>query len=205
MSNANIKRLNVQEKKEFSAKIKLKAKEYGYKVASETVFYKKNKYLITCDYVFPVDRAVIYTIGIKPLVYDDIFWNILGWDDLIGKRLSVRVTKVSAPLIQLKRSKLEISDEFDEVIEKIISQMKPKADEFINNYNFDEYVINYVDSQENLYRSYYNPILKCLAYINLGRLGEAKNIAKDPENHKMPYMNCWGEKTIFDFILDDRF
>lgn len=199
-----MKRLNAQERKDFLTKVKLKAKEYGYKFASETVYYKKDIYLISCGHVFPAyERAVSYDINIKPLIYDDIYWSILGFDPT-KKRLSTRAIGVSAPEIELEDCKLQITDNFDEVIEKIISQIDVKANDFIDNYNFDEYVINYSNSKENKYTSYFNPILKCLAYINLGRLDEAKKVAEGQDDYKMPYIETWGGKTFFDLVLKEK-
>ncbi len=196
-----MKRLNIKEKKEFSQKLKHKAKEYGFKFASDTFYYKKGKYLITCDYVFPDERAVIYEIEIKPLAYDDIYWSVLGFDMSKKRRLSTRANGVASPKVILKSSKLVISENFDEVIKNIISQIEVEANKFIDNYCFDEYVINYTDSKENKYKSYYNPILKCLAYLNLGKLDEAKRIAKDQDSYKM-IKETWGGKTFFDLVLE---
>ena len=65
---------------------------------------------------------------------------------------------------------------------------------FMEKYDIDEYIIDYEDGMDK-------EVLKCLAYINMNNIEEAKKIAQESINNgnRGNYEN--GGKAFFDWIL----
>ncbi|MCM1553034.1 MAG: hypothetical protein NC092_10115 [Butyrivibrio sp.] len=74
-------KLSKEEQRLLLQKIKAAAKKDKYKVCAQSIFKRVGENFVSMPFVF-VDRTkVVYYIGIKKYIYDDIFWEIINMSE----------------------------------------------------------------------------------------------------------------------------
>ena len=99
-----------------------------------------------------------------------------------------------APSILLKKGEVDLTDKYDEQAEYLLGLVDECSHNFMEKYDIDEYIIDYEDGMDE-------EVLKCLDYINMNNIEEAKKIAQESINNgnRGNYEN--GGKAFFDWIL----
>ena len=72
-----------------------------------------------------------------------------------------------APSILLKKGEVDLTDKYDEQAEYLLGLVDECSHNFMEKYDIDEYIIDYEDGMDE-------EVLKCLAYINMNNIEEAK-------------------------------
>lgn len=177
-------KLNKDQQKELFYTIRIKVEKAGYKLKSNTIYVVKKDCLIHCDFLVVDSKKIIYRIYIKAYSYDDIFWDILHMPDNSKKSDSLRACGAfKAPSVLIKKDEVELTDKYDELADFLIEEISKNSNEFLSNYNVDDYVVN---DEKGIDKE----ILQCLAYIHMNCSDKAKEIAKNAI--------CVGDKGRFE-------
>ena len=81
-----------------------------------------------------------------------------------------------APSILLEKGEIDLTDKFDEQAEYFVELIDKCSGDFIERYEIDEYVINNENGVDK-------ELLKCLAYLHMGKKADAMMIAQDSINN----------------------
>lgn len=179
--------------KEIIAYIKKKAKQYGFKNRSNTLYLVREHYFAYCNYIMTASRTLIYQVYIKEYCYDDIFWKIMNMAENSNEPDSLRaVGAFAAPAISIKEGKIEFEEDYSQGVCEFVQNMSEGISDFIAKYDINEYIIN-IENQN---------VLKCLAYINTGCMEEAVELAKNAiiNDDADGYIN--EGKTFFQWLFD---
>lgn len=74
-------KINKEQQKILIQKIKMIAKKEGYKVRDQFIFKKIGDNFVNMTYIFIENAKVVFDIGIKKYIYDDIFWEIMDMSE----------------------------------------------------------------------------------------------------------------------------
>lgn len=163
---------NKEQQKELLQVIRSKAKKAGYKLKSNSVYAVKKDCFIYCDFLIVASEKLIYRVYIKAYSYDDIFWDILHMPDNSKESDSLRACGAfKAPSILIKKGEVELTDKYDELSDFLIEEFSKNSNEFLNNYDVDDYIVNNRKETDD-------EILQCLAYIHMNCIDKAKEIAE---------------------------
>lgn len=151
----------------------------GYKTKTNIIYSVKDNAFIHCDFLVVNSQKLVYRIYIKNYNYDDIFWKVMQMPTNSKK---------------LKKGEVDLTDKYDEQAEYLLGLVDECSHNFMEKYDIDEYIIDYEDGMDE-------EVLKCLAYINMNNIEEAKKIAQESINNgnRGNYEN--GGKAFFDWIL----
>jgi len=162
-------KLNKEQRKLLVKKIKEFAKKEGYKVRDYSIFKKIGENFMDMAFNFIDGTKIGYSIGIKKYVYDDIFWEIMNMSENSKESESLRsVGAFTSPTIFLERDSFELIEDFDALAQRLITRFGEVVDAFLESHTVTEYVIENVQDE----------ILQCIAYVDIGDYGRAKEIAK---------------------------
>ena len=145
----------------------------GYKTKTNIIYSVKDNAFIHCDFLVVNSQKLVYRIYIKNYNYDDIFWKVMQMPTNSKKSNSLRASGAfKAPSILLKKGEVDLTDKYDEQAEYLLGLVDECSHNFMEKYDIDEYIIDYEDGMDE-------EVLKCLAYINMNNIEEAKKIAQD--------------------------
>lgn len=188
-------KIDKNQQKELLNIIRADVRKSGFKIRSNTIYVVKQDGFIHCNFLVVESKKIIYQIYIKDYSYDDIFWNIMHMSENTKKGDSLRACGAfKAPSILIEKGEVELTDQFKELSGFLIEKIDKCSDEFLLNYNIDDYVINF---EEGINKE----ILKCLAYIHMNCSDKAKDIAQNAiANGNMGgYIN--EGKTFFEWMI----
>lgn len=167
----------------------------GYKAKTNTIYRVNDNTFIHCDFLVVNSQKLIYRIYIKNYIYDDIFWEIMQMPTNSKKNDSLRASGAfKAPSILLEKGEVELTDNYEEQAEYLVGLVEECSHNFMKQYDIDKYIIDYENGMDK-------EILKCLAYIHMNNIEEAKKIAQDAINNgdRGNYEN--EGKAFFDWVL----
>lgn len=165
-------KLNKDQQKELVSTIRAWVEKVGFKIKSNTIYVVQKENFIHCDFLVVGSQKIVYRIYIKVYSYDDIFWKILHMTDNSKKSDSLRACGAfKAPSILIKKGEVELTDEYDKLSDFLIEEISKNTNEFLSNYDVDDYVINNEKEVDK-------EILQCLAYIHRDCIDKAKEIAQ---------------------------
>ena len=83
-------KIDKEKEKKINNSIKIEAKKRKYKLRQDIVFFVKEKYFIYCLVYLNNKNEINYSINIKELAYDDIFWKVMHMEGNCDEPLSLR-------------------------------------------------------------------------------------------------------------------
>lgn len=153
----------------------MKDKKYKFRSG---YFYKYDEEIFLYGlWLFVTDNKQLklkLDIGIKNYRYDDIFWDIMHMELNSNEPKSLRACGAfTSPRIMIfnEEKVLTIDDELAVLIDELINRMESNISDFVSKYTVNEYVLEH-------YEGYHLPLLKVLAYVDMGMKKEALEIAK---------------------------
>lgn len=166
-------KINKQLRKEYVKRIQQKAKESGYK-APQYMFYKvKEDNLLYAYFAFTHYGDLGYRLEIKKMSFDNIFWTIMDMEDNIKRGNTLRVNGAfSAPGIFIAGDTIQLTDDIDGIVDSFVDKATGRFAGFLE----ENDIIDYIFSHEQISDS---ETLKCLAYIDLGQISKALNLAEE--------------------------
>ena len=169
-----IMKINKIQEKELINEIRCLIKKKGYKMKTQSIYYVDNKKFIHCDFLIVNHEKIVYRIYIKDCDYDDIFWSIMQMPDNLKEPISLRaIGAFKAPSVLLNNGELIFSNNIDDIAYKLIDLIEKSSKEFVSTNNIiDEYVTNMSEGMDL-------EVLKCLAYIHMGKNHDALKLAKE--------------------------
>lgn len=188
-------KLDKNQQKQLINAIYISSDRRGYKTKTNTIYRVNDNAFIHCDFLVVNSQKLVYRIYIKNYNYDDVFWKIMQISANSKKNDSLRACGAfKAPSILLKKGEVDLTDKYEEQAEYLLGLVDECSHNFMEQYNIDEYIIDYEDGMDK-------EVLKCLAYIHMNNTEEAKKIAQDSINNgnRGNYEN--GGKAFFDWIL----
>lgn len=188
-------KLDKNQQKQLINAIYISSDRRGYKTKTNIIYSVKDNAFIHCDFLVVNSQKLVYRIYIKNYNYDDIFWKVMQMPTNSKKSNSLRASGAfKAPSILLKKGEVDLTDKYDEQAEYLLGLVDECSHNFMEKYDIDEYIIDYEDGMDE-------EVLKCLAYINMNNIEEAKKIAQESINNgnRGNYEN--GGKAFFDWIL----
>ena len=188
-------KLDKNQQKQLIKAIYISSDRRGYKTKTNTIYSVKDDTFIHCDFLVVNSQKLVYRIYIKNYNYDDIFWKVMQMPTNSKKSNSLRASGAfKDPSILLKKGEVDLTDKYDEQAEYLLGLVDECSHNFMEKYDIDEYIIDYEDGMDK-------EVLKCLAYINMNNIEEAKKIAQESINNgnRGNYEN--GGKAFFDWIL----
>lgn len=189
-------KIDKEKEKKINNSIKIEAKKRKYKLRQDIVFFVKEKYFIYCIVYLDNKNEINYSINIKELAYDDIFWKVMNMEENCDEPLSLRAIGAfkSYPVV-ICNDKFIYEDDVDKIAKGILDNMEIMTKEFIKANDLDEYILNE-------YNGYDKDFLSCIVYLKKGRFSMAKNIAKkNIENGQSGGFRNEG-KTFFEYVLN---
>lgn len=188
-------KISKEQEKELCKAFKPVFRKHNYKTRLGRYFSKQGNSFIIVLMSIMKHEIIDYRIEIKEYVYDDIFWKIMQMPENSEEPDSLRaVGAFRAPSMLIKQGQLDITEKYEELAELFISDIEKSVQEFIEQYNLDDYALNNA-------KGWNNKTLRCLAYIHQGKIYEAKKLAQY-------YIDCGDEggfknagKFFFEWLL----
>lgn len=181
--------------KEYLKKIKMKAKEYGYKCSSYALYKKENEKLIVVYFMFVNSEKLLYRVNVKPWTYDDIFWKIMKMEENKNEKESIRVNGAfAAPVIFIEKKEIELSEDIDSIVECFIEKMTGIISDFLKENTLSDYVFKHNEIMDA-------SILQCLSHIENGDMEKAIKLAEEEisKGNKGRFINQG--KGFFELLL----
>lgn len=148
------------------------AGENRYKAIGNTIYKVVDNVFVHCDFLVVNSKILVYRIYIKKYVYDDIFWKILQMPSNSKKGDSLRAKGAfKAPSILLTKGEIELTDKYEEQAKYLVGLVEEYSFSFMIQYDIDKYILDYEGGMDK-------EVLKCLAYIHMNNIEEAKKIAR---------------------------
>lgn len=182
-------------KKEYIKQIQKKAKESGYK-APQYMFYKvQDDILLYAYFTITIYGDLVYRLAIKKMSFDNIFWIIMDMEDNMKRGNTLRVNGAfTAPGILISGDKINLTEDIDEIVNAFVDNATIEFTDFLENYD----IMDYIFSHEQIYDS---EILRCIAYIDIGQIDKAVELAKEQveKGDRGRFVN--GNKGFFERVL----
>ena len=188
-------KLDKNQQKQLINAIYISSDRRGYKTKNNTIYRVKDNAFIHCDFLVVNSQKLVYRIYIKNYNYDDIFWKVMQMPSNTKKNDALRANGAfKAPSILLKKGEVDITDKYEEHAEYLVELVDECGCSFMEQYDIDEYVIEYEDGMDK-------EVLKCLAYIHMNNIEQAVKIAKSSikDGNRGNYEN--DGKAFFEWIL----
>ncbi len=165
-------KINKQMQKDCILKIKENAADEGFKKIKNTIYKIENENIIAIDFLIVNSEKLIYRINIKKVSFDVIFWKVMEMEDNIKKGDALKVSGAfTAPSILIAKGEIELSENIDMLVRDFFEKIKKE----VSNFSEKDNIVNYILSSDEIVDI---NILKCLSYIELNRLYEAKELAR---------------------------
>lgn len=168
-------KIDKNEEKRLKQLIKEQAMNYGFQLSSNSIYKSDEKCFYCANYVIVEKRKLVYRIGVKKKIYDDLFWIIMDMMDNLEKDESVRAKGAFvAPLIELDHGTIEFEGDIEDVVSVIIKTIVREIESsmsIIGDVNY--YVLH---DMKQLYGA---DVLRSLALIDNGNVDLAKTIAEE--------------------------
>lgn len=185
------------DEKELEAVIKTAAKGHGFKMVSGIIWAIDSDWFNTCSpFISRKQGKIYYDVDVKKMVYDELFWDIMDMSDNRNARTSLRANGAFvSPSLRISQGVLDVGEPFDELAEELISCLiKSLADFKATVDNLSQHIV------ENPGDGYLrDTVLESLAYLDLGDIDSAKQIARDHFG-KGRFVN--GRKDFFERLLE---
>ena len=188
-------KLDKNQQKQLINAIYISSDRRGYKTKTNTIYRVNDNAFIHCDFLVVNSQKLVYRIYIKNYDYDDIFWKVMQMPTNSKKNDALRANGAfKSPSILLKKGELNLTDKYEEHAEYLVGLVDEHSRNFMEQYDIDEYVIEYEDGMDK-------EILKCLAYIHMNNIEQAVKIAQNSIKNggSGNYEN--GGKGFFDWVL----
>lgn len=188
-------KLDKNQQKQLINAIYISSDRRGYKTKTNTIYRVNDNAFIHCDFLVVNSQKLVYRIYIKNYDYDDIFWKVMQMPTNSKKNDALRANGAfKSPSILLKKGELNLTDKYEEHAEYLVGLVDEHSRNFMEQYDIDEYVIEYEDGMDK-------EILKCLAYIHMNNIEQAVKIAQNSikDGDRGNYEN--GGKGFFDWVL----
>ena len=155
--------------KRLEKSIKSIAKEKGFKAISNSLYQLVDDIYIIVDFLI-VGDSLRYNISVKKRIYDDLFWEIMGFDNFV-KRESIRINGAfSAPRIYIHSGDITVIEESDVAL--FFSQISEDIIKYKGIFKrLGDYVIESYDGVDS-------EIIKCLELISNRDFSMALKVAK---------------------------
>lgn len=198
------KKIIKDKEKQIKQLLKQYAKEYGYKISSNTVFKKNDNFFVHSvwflRYADDTLNMVVWNY-IKPYYYDNIFWEIFKMLDNINSKDSLRANGAFAfPSIKISEKYFEIDNqiETEKHIQKLfeyITQVHNKAISSVDN-NVTKFNHTILEQKGYLREE----LIKAIANIQLGDYKKALHIVEKEisYNKRGGFIN--NDKDIYCYI-----
>lgn len=155
-------------------KIKAMAKKEEYKICDQFIFKKVDDNFVSMPFVFVDRRKIVYHIGIKKYIYDDIFWEIMNMSENSKERQSLRACGAfKSPYIVLEDDSMEFTEDLDDLAKRLVMRIKEVVGDFLDRHTIAEYAI---ENAENIFNG---DTLQCIVLVDMGEYERAKEIAKE--------------------------
>jgi len=187
-------RLDKNQQKQLTNTIRSTAKKLKYQMTSNSVYRISGTAFIHCDFLVIGFEKMVYRIYIKEVEYDDIFWKIMKMESNLSAKLSLKATGAfKSPSILLNKGEIVLTDQFEAIAEKLFGMIEQAGNDFLKQYNVDEYVIQHEEGVNK-------DILQCLAYIHMNKKEAAWQVAHDAiaSGNKGGFVN--EGKTFFEWV-----
>ena len=171
-------KLKQDEKKAILETLKMFFKEKGYKGGRELAYKKSGENFICIMYSIAESKRLLIMVEIKKYIYDDFFWDIMNMSG--NKKLgdSFRANGVFvSPSIMIKRKILEPLHYSEKLLRELVNDVQIEIDSFVEENDINEYILRKADLIEER-KLPDGDTLKCLAYCDVGKIDEAKELAK---------------------------
>ena len=166
-------KLDKNQQKQLINAIYISSDRRGYKTKTNTIYRVNDNAFIHCDFLVVNSQKLVYRIYIKNYDYDDIFWKVMQMPTNSKKNDALRANGAfKSPSILLKKGELNLTDKYEEHAEYLVGLVDEHSRNFMEQYDIDEYVIEYEDGMDK-------EILKCLAYIHMNNIEQAVKIAQN--------------------------
>lgn len=188
-------KLDKNQQKQLINAIYISSDRRGYKTKTNTIYRVNDNAFIHCDFLVVNSQKLVYRIYIKNYDYDDIFWKIMQMPTNSKKNDALRANGAfKSPSILLKKGEINLTDKCEEHAEYLVGLVDEYSRNFMEQYDIDEYVIEYEDGMDK-------EILKCLAYIHMNNIEQAVKIAQNSikDGDRGKYEN--EGKAFFEWIL----
>ena len=168
-------------KKTVAKTLKSLVKEFGYKLLSGWIYKVVNDYLylVSID-VYPASlgKYISTKISVKPLIIDNIFWEVYEMDDLGTTSINPHISASEGPYpltIKEYNTPVESPDEVNYALVRIFEE----ADSIINEYNKHFTDISSFKSELEGREDEHSVLGIILCYIAEGNYKEALSITKE--------------------------
>lgn len=188
-------KLDKNQQKQLINAIYISSDRRGYKTKTNTIYRVNDNAFIHCDFLVVNSQKLVYRIYIKNYDYDDIFWKVMQMPTNSKKNDALRANGAfMSPSILLKKGEINLTDKCEEHAEYLVGLVDEHSRNFMEQYDIDEYVIEYEDGMDK-------EILKCLAYIHMNNIEQAVKIAQNSikDGDRGKYEN--EGKAFFEWIL----
>lgn len=188
-------KLDKNQQKQLINAIYISSDRRGYKTKTNTIYRVNDNAFIHCDFLVVNSQKLVYRIYIKNYDYDDIFWKVMQMPTNSKKNDALRANGAfKSPSILLKKGEINLTDKCEEHAEYLVGLVDEYSRNFMEQYDIDEYVIEYEDGMDK-------EILKCLAYIHMNNIEQAVKIAQNSikDGDRGKYEN--EGKAFFEWIL----
>lgn len=188
-------KLDKNQQKQLINAIYISSDRRGYKTKTNTIYRVNDNAFIHCDFLVVNSQKLVYRIYIKNYDYDDIFWKVMQMPTNSKKNDALRANGAfKSPSILLKKGEINLTDKCEEHAEYLVGLVDEHSRNFMEQYDIDEYVIEYEDGMDK-------EILKCLAYIHMNNIEQAVKIAQNSikDGDRGKYEN--EGKAFFEWIL----
>ncbi len=166
-------KIEKQQQKQLIQFIKEIANDMGFEVKENSMYKKIEENFLHTDFLIVNSEKMVYRTYVKKYSYDDIFWKIMNMQENIKKKDSLRaIGAYKSPSILIEKGEILLNDEIAKLAQDFVSHTCDISNKFIKNYQLNDYIVTKTDLL-------WGEILKCIAYIDMGILIEAENIAKN--------------------------
>lgn len=165
-------RIDKKTQKKCIAVLKELAIKNGYKKIQDSIYKIEEETLVYIDFLIVNSERLLYTINIKKLSFDILFWKIMKMEDNIGRRDSLRVTGAFvSPTVLIAKDAVELSEDVESIASNLLKRINKEILDFPEKSDLNQYILS---DKEMFDKS----ILQCLSYLDLNRVSEARQLAK---------------------------
>lgn len=166
-------KLNKDERKEVEIKIKELLKVHGFKGPRGCMYKTDKKVYVSILYSIIESKRLMISVDVKNYSYDNFFWRIMNMKENENQGDSFRTSGAFVSSgIQIKETIYEFTENYLEGLEDLVDGTVECAKSFIQQNDINEYVF----LQNDLFDG---NILKCLAYCDVKKVDDAKDIARN--------------------------
>lgn len=164
-------KIDKQMQKKCELMIKEIAVKKGFKKIQNSIYKLDGEKIFLIHFLIVNSEKLIYSMEVKKKSFDEIFWKTLRMEENINERFSLRVNGAfAAPAVEVSEGKCELSEDIEEIAESFMDKVCEEIEKFQANKD----VVECIFSAENMVDE---DILKFLAYMDMGKISEAKEFA----------------------------